>query len=151
MYPFILATHNIVRWLIIIAALVAIARAGLGWFGRKEWSRADNMVGAIYAGLMDLNVLLGLILYIFLSPITQAAFADFGAAMGNSALRFFAVEHITMMIIALVLVHAGRSMSRKAAGTEKKHRHAAIWFTLSLLAILLAIPWDRPLFPGLGG
>jgi hypothetical protein len=122
----------------------------MGWFGKKEWIKTDNLAGVIYVGLVDLNVLLGLVLYIFLSPLTRAAFANFGEAMSNSTLRFFAVEHIFGMIVALVLAHVGRMLSKRAMDTVKKHRAAAIWFALSFLVILATIPWGRALFPGLG-
>ena len=92
---------------------------------------------------MDLNVVLGLILYLFLSPITQAAFANFGVAMSDANLRYFAVEHILGMIVALVLAHVGRAVSKRATDTIKKHRAAAIWYTLSFLISLAMIPWDR--------
>jgi hypothetical protein len=150
MYSFILATHNIVRWLVLIAAVVVIVQAFVGWLGKKEWSKANNLAGIIYVSAVDLNVLLGLILYLFLSPLTRQAFADFGAAMGNPILRFFAVEHIFMMLVALALAHIGRSLSKKATETAKKHRTAAIWYTLSLLVILIMIPWGRPFWPGVG-
>ena len=149
MYSFILATHNILRWLVLIAAVVAIVMALIGWLGKKEWGKNDNMAGAIYVGLVDLNVLVGLILY-FLSPLTRTALTDFGAAMSNETLRFFAVEHITGMIIALILAHVGRVLSKRATGAPGKHRNAAIWFIMSLLAILVMIPWERPILPGLG-
>jgi uncharacterized membrane protein YphA (DoxX/SURF4 family) len=147
MYNFILATHNIVRWLILVAAVVVIVQAFVGWLGKREWSKADNLAGIIYVSVIDLNILLGFILYLFLSPLTRQAFVDFGAAMGNPVLRFFAVEHIFMMLVALALAHVGRSLSKKATEPIKKHRAAAIWYTLSLLAILFMIPWDRPLWP----
>ena len=38
------------------------------------------------------------------SPMTQAAFADFGGAMGNSVMRFWAVEHIFGMLVASLLM-----------------------------------------------
>jgi hypothetical protein len=63
--------------------------------------------------------------------------------MKNSALRFYAVEHILLMIIALVLVHIGRSKSKKAVAPWKKHRVAAIYYGIALVLILAAIPWDR--------
>ena len=150
MYSFILATHNIVRWLVLVAAVVVIVQAFVGWLGKKEWSKANNLTGIIYVSAVDLNVLLGLILYLFLSPLTRQAFADLGAAMGNPILRFFAVEHIFMMLVALALAHIGRSLSKKATETAKKHRTAAIWYTLSLLVILIMIPWGRPFWPGVG-
>jgi len=146
MYTFILSTHNIVRWLVLIVGLIAIVMAFIGWFGKKNWSTADDKIGLSYTILMDVNLLSGLLLYIFLSPIAKAAFADFGAAMGVTELRFFAVEHIFGMVVAVILAHVGRAISKKATESVKKYRAAAIWYTLSLLVILAMIPWDRPLF-----
>jgi hypothetical protein len=148
LYPFILSLHNIVRWLILIAALVAIARALIGWFGKRDWTKTDNLAGVLYVSGVDLNVLLGLILYLFLSPLRQAIFGNFGAAMADSNLRFFAVEHLAGMIIALVLAHIGRSTSKKAAEAVRRHRAAAIWYGISFLVILATIPWDRPFWRG---
>ncbi len=85
-------------------------------------------------------------MYAFESPITKAAFNDFGAAMQNPMLRFYAVEHILMMVIALVLMHIGRAKSKKDIAPWKRHRSAAIFYSLTLLIILAAIPWDRAIF-----
>ena len=148
MYTFVLATHNIVRWLVLIVGVIAVVMAFVGWFGKRNWRDTDDKLGLAYTGLLDLNLLLGLLLYIFLSPITKAAFANFGAAMGDSTLRFFAVEHIFGMVVAIVLAHVGRSRSKKASDSVKKYRTAAIWFALSLVAVLAMIPWERPLFRG---
>jgi hypothetical protein len=90
---------------------------------------------------MDLQVVLGFILYIFLSPFTQTALQDFGAAMSNELLRYWSVEHVLLMIVALILIHIGRATSKVAEEATSKHRRAAIFFGLALLAILLAIPW----------
>jgi len=68
--------------------------------------------------------------------------------MGNDVLRFFAVEHIFGMVVAVIVAHVGRVLSKKAAGPRKKYRAAAIWYTFSVLVILAMIPWDRPLFRG---
>lgn len=146
MYMFVLATHNIVRWLVLIVGLIAVVMAFVGWFGKKEWRNTDEKIGLAYTIVMDVNLLLGLLLYIFLSPITKAAFADFGAAMGDSMLRFFAVEHIFGMVVAVIVTHVGRVLSKKAVESRKKYRAAAIWYTFSLLVILAMIPWDRPFF-----
>lgn len=147
MYTTILAFHNIMRWVVLIVGILAAGRALLGWLGKKPWSPLDNQAGLLFTISMDVQLLLGLLLYVVLSPITEQAFADFGAAMSDSGLRFFAVEHIAIMIIAVVLAHVGRSRAKKAAADAKKHQMAAIFFTLAMLAILAAIPWSRPLFP----
>jgi len=143
MYTGLLHTHNMFRWLVLIALLLAIGFAFAGWFGKKDWKKRDNFFGLLLTIFIDIQFLVGIILYAFVSPITKAAFNDFGAAMKNADLRFYAVEHILMMVIALVLVHIGRSKSKKTTVPWKKHRTAAIFYTIGLLVILAAIPWER--------
>ena len=146
MYSVVLFLHSWVRWIVMIAAVVAIVRAFYGWLGKKGWAKLDDQLGLLFSTSLDVQMLLGLILYIFLSPITQAAFKNLGAAMSDATLRFFTLEHLLYMLVAVVLGHVGRALSKKATEPVAKHRMAAILFGLATLAILLAIPWSRPLF-----
>lgn len=146
MYTGLLHTHNLFRWLVLITALLAIGFAFIGWFGKKDWKKSDNILGILFTAFIDIQLLVGIILYAFVSPITRAAFADFGAAMKNADLRFYAIEHITIMIIALVVIHIGRSKSKKAVLVNKKHKLASIYYTIGLILILVGIPWDRASF-----
>jgi hypothetical protein len=148
MYTGLLHTHNLFRWLVLVVLVLAVLFAFIGWFGKKDWGKKDNLAGLLLTIFMDIQFLVGFILYAFVSPVTRAAFADFGAAMKDETLRFYAVEHIFMMLIALVLVHIGRSKSKKATPEWKKHRVSAIFYGISLVVILAAIPWDRALFFG---
>lgn len=146
MYTGLLHTHNMFRWLVLIALVLAVLFALIGWLGKKEWSKKDRITGLVLTIFMDIQFLIGLILYAFVSPFTKAAFADFGAAMKNADLRFYAVEHILLMVIALAFVHIGKAKSKKAVESLKKHRAAAIWYGLALLLVLAGIPWNRALF-----
>jgi hypothetical protein len=141
MHTFLLTLHNVTRWLVIIFALIAVIRAFSGWFTSKSWIGKDNRAGLIYTIVLDIQLLLGIVLYIYPGIYTRMMLADPGGAMGNTLVRYYAVEHITIMLIAVILAHVGRSVSKRAAEDLRKHRRAAIWFTLSLLAILAAIPW----------
>ncbi len=82
------------------------------------------------------------------SPITKGAFNDFGAAMGIKDIRFFAIEHVFYMVLALVFVHLGSALPKKVDVDQSKFKRAALWFGLALLIVLAGIPWGRPLFPG---
>lgn len=143
MYTGFLHLHDTLRWLIILVALVTLLKYFIGWFSKKNWRKSDNILGIIFTSIMDLQFLVGLVLYFYLSPITKTAFQNFGAAMKNSDLRFYAVEHIFMMVIALVLVHIGRSKSKKALGSREKFGVAMIFFGIAYIIILAAIPWGR--------
>ncbi len=151
LYGLVLALHNVVRWIVLIFGVLAIFSAYRGWFGGRTWTELDRRFGVFFGSAMDTQLLLGLILYIFLSPLTTAMLRNFSLVQSNSQIRFFGIEHILLMVVAVALVHVGSVMSRKPTDDVAKHRTAAIYYSLAVLVVVIAIPWWRPLFPGLGG
>jgi hypothetical protein len=152
MYATLLVVHSLLRWVVLLSALVALLRAFGGWTGGRQWTPADDKAGKFFVLFFDIQVLIGLLLYVGFSPVTQAAFRDFGAVMGDSVMRFWAVEHIFGMLIAVALAHIGRVRVRKLSHASARHRTAAVFFGLAVLVMLLTIPWPfvpaaRPLFP----
>jgi len=148
MYSAVLSIQNIISWIALILGILSAIQGYLGWFGNREWTLKDRKIGSYFTIAMDVQLLLGLLLYIFLSPTTRTAFRDFGAAMQVGDLRFFALEHPFFMVLAVVFAHLGSILSRKAEQTNAKFRRAAIWFSLSVLAVLLGMPWMSSIFPG---
>lgn len=140
MYSAVLLIHSWLRWLVLLAGLFAVVKGLGGWSGLKPWTPGDARSGFWFTLSLDVQMLLGILLYFFLSPFTTTALRDFGAAMSNAGLRYWAVEHVFGMAIALALAHVGRVRVRKA-DSLRKHRTAAIFFGLALLAVLLSIPW----------
>lgn len=141
MFNSVLVVHSWLRWAVILTALVAAVRAIAGVSGKRPWTRADDRAGFWFLLTFDLQVVVGLLLYFVLSPITRAALQDLGGAMGSAGLRFWGVEHTFGMLVAVALAHAGRAKSRKATDSAARHRVAAICFGLALVAILVSIPW----------
>jgi hypothetical protein len=145
MYATVLLLHSWLRWLVILLGLVATIRAIAGASSRRPWMPVDDRLGKLFAGALDLQMLLGLVLYFFLSPITTAALSDFMGSMKVSAMRFWSVEHWFGMVIAIALVHVGIARARRATDGPRKHRILALFFVLAMMAILAAIPWPgRP-------
>lgn len=143
LYTGFLHLHNTLRWIILLGALITLLKYFIGWFGQKNWEKSDNILGAVFTGLMDLQFLIGIGLYAFLSPITKAAFQDFGVAMKNADLRFYAVEHLIMMIFAIILVHIGRIKSKRATQSKTKYSNGLLFFGIAYIIILAGIPWQR--------
>ncbi len=147
MYEFILVVHNILRWVVLILGILAVVTAFIGWFGKKEWTPRDRKIGSFFGMGMDIQLLLGLILYIFFSPFALSALLNQGMSyvMQQAEYRFFAVEHIFYMVVAVVFAHLGSILAKKAPASAGKFKRAAIFYTLSLLTILAGIPWWRSL------
>ncbi len=141
LYLVVLTIHSVLRWVVLLTGLFAIIRAITGISFRRGWMAMDNNAGLWFTIVFDIQVLVGFILYLFLSPTTTSALLNFGNVMANPTARFFTLEHITIMIIALAFAHIGRGVVRRAPTAIQKHRRALIWFSLALLLVLLAIPW----------
>jgi len=83
-----------------------------------------------------IQLLVGLALYAMSSMVT---FSDMGSVMKTANLRYWTVEHISMMVIAIVLITVGHSKSKKAATAQAKHRSIAVFYSIALVIILAAI------------
>ncbi len=147
-YTIVLFLHSYVRWLVVIAALIAVIGAWMGWSGKRSWTKGENMAGMLFTMFLDIQVLLGLILFAFLSPITTKIFS--GSGFSDSLAQYFTWEHLLPMVAALALAHIGRARSRRAESDQAKFHQAAIFYTLAVVLILIAIPWpflpvSRPL------
>ena len=150
MYELALIVHSWLRWVVLIAGIAATVAAFTIRPGLGATARADRW-GLIFMISLDLQLLLGLLLYFALSPNTTALLGNFGEAMRDPVARFWAVEHITLMLAAVVLAHLGRVLARKANTVSQKKMRLAISFTLAMIAIVAVTPWPgmpagRPLF-----
>ena len=150
-YSIVLSIHNLVRWVALILGILAVVRMYIGWFRKLPWIPADKKIGSYYTIALDIQFLLGLILFLFLSPFGLQAYLKFGAGyvMQQADFRFFGFEHVLYMVLAIVLGHLGSVFSRRAEKPLDKHRRGAIFYTLSVLLLLLGMPWGRPVLPWL--
>jgi hypothetical protein len=142
MYAAALILHSWLRWIVLLTGFVAFARAVSGASGTKSWTPSDDRAGFWFTMALDLQVVIGLALYFFLSPSPYAAqlVRDFGGAMKDPHLRFWAIEHGFGMLIGVALAHVGRVRARRA-DSLRRHKVAAIFFGLALVAVAVSIPW----------
>ncbi len=130
---FILLAHAIVRWVLLAAGIIVVAKALIGWLGKQPFTKLDDQLGLIFTIVVDIQVLLGLILWLFARP----GLRDLAQAMSNGSLRFIVLEHPILMLIALTFAHMGRSRSKKATAAATKHRVSLTFYILSLVFIAL--------------
>jgi hypothetical protein len=140
MYELVLTLHSWLRWLAIIAGVVATITVLMSTPRSASADRSDTW-GLVLMIALDLQMLLGLLLYLALSPTTAAIFQDFGGAMRDPVARFWAVEHVFIMIVAIVLAHVGRVLGRKAKNPSARRTRLLICFGLSTLLMIAGTPW----------
>lgn len=131
----LISAHSILRWAVLLFGLYAITKSARGLLYKQDYTPNHNMAATLFIASVHLQVVIGLLLY-----VAREAYAGF-SHMGNATLRFWAVEHLVGMLLAAVLIQIGRTKSKKATDTKKKHKTALIFFTIGLLIILAMIPW----------
>jgi len=116
--------------LVLLAILLSLA----GWFGKRPYTKSNRLINLFAMISAHTQLLIGLVLY-FISPFVKFN----GDTMKDATTRYWTVEHIAMMIFAIVLITVGHSKSKKLVLPERKHRIIAIYYLLALLVIVLAI------------
>lgn len=141
MYAALLWIHSWWRWVVVIATVVAWGRAWAGAFGGRSFDPGAARAVKICLRAVDFQFLIGVILYLFVSPLTALAFRDMGAAMQNPQLRFFTIEHGPSMLLVTALLHIGSARSKRGVNDLQRHRRIVTWFTVAFLLMMAAIPW----------
>jgi hypothetical protein len=109
--------HSGLRYLVLVAALVALVLLVRGRMTGTQYGGAARTAGAVFVGLLDLQLLIGLLLLVLL-PYYPAL-----------------IGHIIMMVLAVAIAHGARVAARKA-GTEAKRY---TWATASIVVPFLLI------------
>ncbi|MBK6847040.1 MAG: hypothetical protein IPG96_05645 [Proteobacteria bacterium] len=143
LYTHLLAVHSLWRWVVLLALGAALARALVARLGRQPFAALDRRLGLAAMIAVDLQLLTGLVLYAGVSPLTRAAWSQFGAAMRVRGLRFWAVEHLALMLAAVIVLHVGQRLARRVAvdRPQQQQQRTLITLVTALLLILAAIPW----------
>lgn len=150
-YTITLFLHSWNRWLILIAGILVLFMAIKGVSGKTDYTTSQRKWSLIFISSLHIQLLIGLLLYFVLSPITLNALSNFGAAMKDSTLRYWAVEHAFVNILAIAAAQTGSILVKRAAYQAVKQKRTLIWTGIAMLLILLMIPLgilgpERPWF-----
>jgi len=134
MYNMLVHAHSGLRYLVLLFLILAIASAWSNWSKKADYPAGKMpLLGFIFT---HVQLLLGLALY-FISPKVQFA----SGVMKDTMLRFYTVEHITLMIVAIILITVGYSKAKRQAPAPQGHKTVFTYYLIGLILILVSIPW----------
>lgn len=137
MYEGLKHAHSGIRWIFLIALIYAIFNAYSKWKSGATYTDGDRKASLAAFVTSHIQLLIGLVLY-FISP-KVGSFS--GEVMKNAVARFFTVEHLTMMILGIIIISVGHIRAKKATDDTQKFKTTFIFFLIGLLVILSRIPW----------
>ncbi len=139
----LLIVHKYLMMVVLLDIFVIFFLSALGFFSKKVWSTPLEKITRVSVIFMDIQFTLGLLVYIFFSPIVKTGLSDFSSSMKIPEVRFFLVEHGSLMLIALGLAHVGKVKALKAGTDNQKYKFSMIFFGLVLVVLTVGIPWKR--------
>jgi len=155
MYQALLYVHNVGRWVVIILLVTAIVKAIGGLANNRPYASGDKKVGLFLMIAAHLMLLIGLYQWV-VGPWGLQNIQNLGmkTVMQDKVARFWAVEHISGMLLGIILITIGRGVGKKSISNRLKHRRSFWFFFIALILILASVPWPfrdvaRPLLPGM--
>jgi cytochrome bd-type quinol oxidase subunit 2 len=126
--------------MVLLSLLLSIYKAYTGYTTNKSFSKTDNALRHWTATIAHVQLMLGVILYIK-SPIVQYFWKDTREAVQYTEPTFFALYHFILMSVAVVLITIGSALAKRRVTDQQKFKTILVWFSITLLIILIAIPW----------
>lgn len=140
MYDILLHSHSGLRWVVLICVLGAIIKSIMGLSSGNPFDKVSDKLTLFSLISCHLMLVIGLGLYFSGEYIRMAAQSP-ETIMKQPILRFWMVEHLSVMIIGIALITVGRIRLKKIEEDKKKHKNVLILFGIGLLLILSRIPW----------
>lgn len=132
--------HSGWAYIVLLVLIIATINALIKFFGNKEYGALDFRLALFSLITMHIQLLIGIILF-----FTKGYFdvMSVGEVMKNDSIRKLAVEHPTLMIIAVALVTIGYSKHKKKLVSKPKFKLLSIFYSIALVAVLYMIPWNQ--------
>jgi uncharacterized membrane protein len=140
MYEILKHTHSGLRWVALILILLAIYNS----ITAKEFNKREKLINLFSMVSLHTQLILGLILY-FISDKVKF----FDGWMEEASYRFYGMEHLAGMVIALALITFGYVKSKKGTTPAEIYKPIKLFYVIGLIIILASIPW--PFRANLGG
>jgi hypothetical protein len=134
MYQGLLYIHSFIRYIVLVLLVIVIVTSLLGWLNRKSFTKADDKFSLFLLIGTHTQLLIGLLLY-FVSPFVQFN----SSTMKVADTRYWTVEHISMMLIAVTLITVARITHKKISSDEGKFKRLFYLNTIALMVIIGAI------------
>lgn len=137
MYKGLQHLHSLNRYILLALLLIVLVSSLQKWLGKKDYTKLDNRLNLFTFISSHIQLLIGLLLYF----LNEGGLVNFSAPFASKIYRFFTIEHLAAMIIAIALITVGRINVKKTTDSIKKHKRTFIYYLVALIIILASIPW----------
>ncbi len=138
-YSFAFKIHILISTITLLAGIATIALSIQGLITKRNYGRGDSVISLVFNVMLYFQLILGSLIYYLLRASQEGPMWEVPDTQNDASLRFWAIEHIALMIFALFLTQLGRAFIKKSLGPFRKFRASLFYFGTSLLLILFSV------------
>lgn len=139
MYKLVIDLHIVVSCIFLLVAATVLIRAIIGWIKNKNYKLADNYLSVVLIIFLYFQLISGILLYFFLRPQLTDANLTLEEINKRSTLQFWAIEHLSLMLFAIILAQLGRIFIRRTNNHRLKYKNTSFYYGISFVLALLSI------------
>ena len=139
LYTIAFKIHIYVSTLTILAGITTLVLSIRGWALKREYIPMDRWSSWIYSLALYMQLILGFIIYFTLRTALEGPVWEVPDTENDASLRFWAIEHIALMIFALFLVQLGRIFIRRSQASIRKFKASVFYYGTSLMLIFFSL------------
>ena len=138
-YSFAFKIHILISSITLLAGIATIVLSAQGLIRKREYGRSDSGASLAFNVALYFQLILGFLIYYLLRSALEGPLWEVPDTQNDASLRFWAIEHIALMIFALFLTQLGRVFIKKSVGSYRKFRASLFYFGTSLILILFSV------------
>jgi hypothetical protein len=131
--------HIFISTITLLTGIFTIALSIQGLIRKREYGRKDLVLSVVFNVALYFQLILGFLIYYLLRSTLEGPLWEVPDTQNDASLRFWAIEHIALMIFALFLTQLGRVYIKRSKGTSRKFRASLFYFGTSLSLILFSV------------
>lgn len=138
-YSLTFKIHIVISSITLLAGIATVALSVQGLIRKRDYGRIDSRVSSAFNVALYFQLILGSVIYFLLRTSLEGPVWEVPNTQNDASLRFWAIEHIALMIFALFLTQLGRAFIKKSKGSFRQFRASIFYFGMSLLLILFSV------------
>ena len=135
--------HSGLAYVTLLILIFAVVNVITGLVSKREFKDRDLRISLFTLIVAHIQLIIGFIAYFLSAQFEYLLDNGMGAAMKESEIRYFIIEHPLIMILSIVLITIGFSKHKRKTSDKEKFKVIAIYYGLALIFILSRIPWSR--------
>jgi hypothetical protein len=131
--------HTLISGTFLIIAVWLTIRSVRGILIGVTYTKTDKLLSYGFIITLYLQLIFGLILFANPGTGTETNYPGVEGALKLASKRFWPVEHIVLMLFALLIANLGLIFSNQTLVDKEKHKKILIYYAIALIMIAVSL------------